>query len=92
MNIGNTGKVKRFSSFSFSPPPFDRNVVKGFLTSQALFSESVSPLRLYSTFMLLSSPSPPEQLRSCFLLPLSWLGTGGDGSLEWDTSSLSLSV
>lgn len=92
MNIGNTGKVKQFSPFSFTPLPFDREVAKGFLMSQALFSEAVSPPRLYSVFMLLSSPSPPEKLRSCFLLPLSWLGTGRDGSLEWDTSSLSSSV
>lgn len=92
MDIGNTGKVKCFSSFSFSPLPFDRNVAKGFLMSQALFSDAVSPPHLYCVFMLLSSPSPPEKLCSCLLLPLSWLGTGGDGSLEWDTSSLSLSV
>lgn len=92
VNIGNTGKVKRFSPFSFPPLPFDRDVAKGFLMSQALFSGAFFPSSLYSMFMLLSSPSPPKKLCSCFLLPLSWLGTEGDGSLEWDTSSLSLSV
>lgn len=87
MNIGNTGKVKHFSPFSF----FDRDVAKVLLMSQALFSEAVSPPCLYSAFMLLSIfPIPSSKAGSCFLLPLSWLGTGGDRSLEWDTSSLSL--
>lgn len=92
LNTGNTGKIKRFSPFSFPPLPFDRDIAKGFLMSQALFSGAFLPSSLYSVFMLLSSPSPPEKLCSCFLLPLSWLGIEGDGSLEWDTSSLSLSV
>lgn len=59
--------------------------------SQSLFSEAVSLPHLYSAFMLLSIfPIPSPKAGSCFLLPPSWLGTEGDGGLEWDTSSLSL--
>lgn len=45
--------------------------------SQALFSETISPPHLHSTFMPLSSLSPPKKLHFCFLLLVSWLGTGG---------------
>lgn len=63
-----------------------------FLVSQALLPETLSPNHLFSLFALLSFPSPPKKLCSCFLLPLSWLGTREGGCLKWDTSSLSLSV
>lgn len=67
VNIGNTGKVKRFSPFSFPPLPFDRDVAKGFLMSQALFSGA-----FFSFFPLLHVhvavfPNPSQ--KAVFLLP-----------------------
>ena len=89
MNMGNAGKVKHFFPFSFSLQSLTEMLLRIFSCLRPL---TLKLFLLYSAFMLLSSPPPPKKLHSCFPLPLSWLGTGGDGSLEWDTSSLSLSV
>lgn len=61
------------------PPPFSRGVAKVFLTSQALFSDAVSPPPLRSTFMFPPSPCPAEKPCSRLPLPLSWPGTGETG-------------